>query len=118
MSSRIEQQIMDSNVMANNILRDIVDVEKMESMLCTELNSEDLFKIDCAILTSLRETKDFSRNLLQQLETGCFETITQKPSLESEIVIKLIAAICEIIADDSMVKLFDEISDFVLDPFV
>lgn len=116
MSSKIEQQIMDSNVMANNILRDIVDVEKMESMLCTELNSEDLFKIDCAILTSLRETKDFSRNLLQQLETGCFETITQKPSLESEIAKIQQQTIMDVTLP--LQNLFDEISDFVVDAFV
>ena len=116
MSSKIEQQIMDSNVMANNILRDIVDVEKMESMLCTELNSEDLFKIDCAILTSLRETKDFSRNLLQQLETGCFETITQKPSQESEIAKIQQQTIMDVTLP--LQNLFDEISDFVVDAFV
>lgn len=116
MSSKIEQQIMDSNVMANNILRDIVDVEKMESMLCTELNSEDLFKIDCAILTSLRETKDFSRNLLQQLETGCFETITQKSPLESEIAKIQQQTIMDVTLP--LQNLFDEISDFVVDAFV
>lgn len=73
MSSRFEKVVVkDSNMLANEIMRDIIDVDKMERMLDTELSSADLFKIDCAILSSLRKTEDFSRDLLQQLEVGMF----------------------------------------------
>ena len=81
MGSKLERVAeVDSNAIANDIMQDITDIGKMERMLYTELNSADLFKIDCAILSSLRKTEDFSRDLLKQLETGLFETIPQTPS--------------------------------------
>ena len=74
-----EVAIIDSNKIANEIMHDIVDVDKMERMLETEFSSADLFKIDCAILSSLRKTEDFSRDLLRQLESGMFETVAKTP---------------------------------------
>lgn len=73
LNSKLETAI-DSNVIANNIMRDLIDVERMEKMFECELSSSDLFKIDCAILSTLQKTPDFSRDLLHQLETGIFET--------------------------------------------
>ena len=81
MSSKLENvTVIDSNAIANNIMTDIVDVERMERMLGSRLNSDDLFKIDCAILSSLRNTQDFSRELLEQLESGMFEATFEMPS--------------------------------------
>ena len=81
MNSKTEKvMVMDCNTVANGIMRDINDIDRMERMLSSELSSEDLFRIDCAILSSLRNTTDFSRNLLKQLEEGKFETVTnEKP---------------------------------------
>ncbi len=78
--------VMDCNTVANAILRDINDIDKMERMLSSELSSEDLFRIDCAILSSLRNTTDFSRDLLEQLENKQFEEIAtkEKPKLIDE----------------------------------
>ncbi len=70
---------IDTNTVANSIMRDITDIDAMEKMLSAELSSEDLFRIDCAILSSLRGTKDFSRDLLSQLEAGKFEAMVEKP---------------------------------------
>lgn len=88
MESKIENvMVMDCNTIANDIMRDIKDIDAMERMLSSELSSEDLFRIDSAILSSLRNTTDFSRDLLKQLEEGRFETVTVKPqkSLDSEL---------------------------------
>ena len=81
MSSKTEKvMVMDCNTVANGIMRDINDIDRMERMLSSELSSEDLFRIDSAILSSLRNTTDFSRDLLKQLEEGKFETVTnEKP---------------------------------------
>lgn len=81
MNSKTEKvMVMDCNTVANGIMRDINDIDRMERMLSSELSSEDLFRIDCAILSSLRNTTDFSRDLLKQLEEGKFETVTnEKP---------------------------------------
>ena len=85
MKSKFEEvAIVDSSRLANEIMRDIVDVDKMERMLETDLTSEELFRIDCAILASLRSTKDFSRDLLYQLETGTFEDFSTKPQQSSK----------------------------------
>ena len=68
MNSKTEQvMVMDCNTIANGIMRDITDIDAMERMLSSELSSADLFRIDSAILSSLKNTKDFSRDLLQQL---------------------------------------------------
>ena len=57
MNSKTENVIVnDCNTIANGIMRDINDIDAMERMLSSELSSEDLFRIDCAILTSLRDT--------------------------------------------------------------
>ena len=88
MNSKTEQvMVMDCNTIANGIMRDITDIDAMERMLSSELSSADLFRIDSAILSSLKNTKDFSRDLLQQLEEGKFETVAVKPpkSLEAEM---------------------------------
>lgn len=80
MGSEIENvAFTDCNALANEIMTDIKDVERMESMLDMELSSEDLFRIDCAIMSSLRNTQDFSRDLLERLEAGLFEEIAGKP---------------------------------------
>lgn len=74
MNSKIENvMVNDCNTLANGIMRDINDIDKMEKMLSSELSSEDLFRIDSAILASLKNTKDFSRDLLHQLEQNAFE---------------------------------------------
>ena len=74
MDSKTEYvMVEDCNTIANGIMRDINDIDAMERMLGCELTCEDLFRIDSAILSSLRETTDFSRDLLRQLEEGSFE---------------------------------------------
>lgn len=74
MNSKTENVIVnDCNTIANGIMRDINDLDAMERMLSSELSSEDLFRIDCAILASLMDTTDFSRDLLHQLEEGRYE---------------------------------------------
>lgn len=78
MSSKT-QNALDSNTLANGIMRDMAEIEVMERTLGAELSSADLFKIDCAILSSLRSTKDFSKELLEQLENGRFENVLTKP---------------------------------------
>ena len=78
MNSKLEI-VTDSNMLAGEIMREIDAVDKMERLLNTELDSSDLFRIDCAILTSLKNTQDFSRDLLKQLEEGKFETIKDPP---------------------------------------
>ena len=73
MDSKTENvSVMDCNTVANGIMRDINDIDSMERMLSSELSSEDLLRIDCAILSSLRNTTDFSRDLLKQLEENNF----------------------------------------------
>lgn len=60
MGSKTENvMVMDCNTIANGIMRDITDIDAMERMLSSELSSEDLFRIDSAILSSLRNTTDF-----------------------------------------------------------
>ena len=102
MSSKLKNAaVIDSNTVANGIMSDIIDVERMERMMGSELSSEDLFRIDCAILSSLRKTKDFSRDLLEQLETGMFKT----PQDELQNAPKDIT--------QPMQNLFDEIANFI-----
>lgn len=89
MDSKTENvMVMDCNTVANGIMRDITDIDAMERMLSSELSSEELFRIDSAILASLRSTTDFSRDLLHQLEDGKFEAVSVKPpkSLDSELM--------------------------------
>ena len=83
MSSKIENvTLIDSNAIANEIMHDLADVEQMESMFEMELSSEELFRLDCAILSSLRDTQDFSKDLLFQLESKFFEERMERPPKE------------------------------------
>jgi len=74
--------VLDSNSLVNGVMHDIEDVEQIEKTLETDLTSEELFRIDCAILTSLRSTKDFSRDLLFELESGKLECFSGPPAKE------------------------------------
>lgn len=115
--------VMDCNTVANGIMRDINDIDKMERMLSSELSSEDLFRIDCAILSSLRNTTDFSRDLLKQLEEGKFETVAnekpEKPVAKS--VDKQLTEIQQNTMIDITMPLqnmFDEMASIVSEAFV
>lgn len=124
MNSKTEKvMVMDCNTVANGIMRDINDIDRMERMLSSELSSEDLFRIDCAILSSLRNTTDFSRNLLKQLEDGKFETVTnekpEKPVAKS--VDKQLTEIQQNTMIDITMPLqnmFDEMASIVSEAFV
>jgi hypothetical protein len=114
MNSKLETAI-DTNVVANGIMRDLITVDRMEKMLTCELSSSDLFRIDCAILSHLRDTTDFSRDLLEQLEAGKLEEIAPKP--QNSIDIELQNVQREAIMDISMPmqQMFDEMAGFVLE---
>lgn len=117
MNSKLEAAI-DSNVVANGIMHDLVDVDRMEKMLECELSSSDLFKIDCAILSHLRETKDFSRDLLEQLEAGKFETVMVKPQKSLDMELQSIQQ--EAIMDITMPiqQLFDDMAGLVSEALI
>lgn len=124
MNSKTEKvMVMDCNTVANGIMRDINDIDRMERMLSSELSSEDLFRIDCAILSSLRNTTDFSRDLLKQLEEGKFETVTnEKP--EKPIAKSVDKQLTEI-QQNTMIditmplqNMFDEMASIVSEAFV
>ena len=114
MSLKLEKA-MDSTAIANGIMRDLIDVERMESMLECELSSEDLFKIDCAILSSLLNTQDFSRDLLQQLESGKLETVAVKPPKFTDFELQNIQQ--EVMMDITLPlqNMFDEMANYVID---
>ena len=124
MNSKTEKvMVMDCNTVANGIMRDINDIDRMERMLSSELSSEDLFRIDCAILSSLRNTTDFSRDLLKQLEEEKFETVTnekpEKPVAKS--VDKQLTEIQQNTMIDITMPLqnmFDEMASIVSEAFV
>ncbi len=119
MNSKTEQvMVMDCNTIANGIMRDITDIDAMERMLSSELSSADLFRIDSAILSSLRNTKDFSRDLLQQLEEGKFETVAVKPpkSLEAEMAKAQQETMIDITLP--LQTMFDDMFNFVSEAFV
>ena len=89
MSSKIENvTLIDSNAIANEIMHDLADVGQMESSFEMELSSEELFRLDCAILSSLRNTQDFSRDLLFQLESEFFEERMERPPKEFDDLIE------------------------------
>lgn len=123
MNSKTEKvMVMDCNTVANGIMRDINDIDRMERMLSSELSSEDLFRIDSAILSSLRNTTDFSRDLLKQLEEGKFETVTdekpEKPVAKS--IDKQLAEIQQNTMIDITMPLqnmFDEMASIVSEAF-
>lgn len=111
--------VMDCNTVANGILRDINDIGRMEEMISSELSSEDLFRIDCAILSSLRNTTDFSRDLLKQLEEGQFEKMVTKE--KPKTIDKQLAEIQKNTMIDITMPLqnmFDEIAPYVEEAFV
>lgn len=112
MNSKLETAI-DSNVVANGIMQTIIDVDRMEKMLECELSSSDLFKIDCAILSHLRETTDFSRDLLEQLEAGKLQTVAVKPQKSIDLELQKIQQ--QAITDITMPlqQLFDDMAGFV-----
>lgn len=112
MNSKLETAI-DSNVIANGIMRDLVDVDRMEKMLECELSSSDLFKIDCAILSHLRETKDFSKDLLEQLEAGKFETVAVKPQKSIDMELQNIQQQAIMDITMPMQQLFDDMAVIV-----
>lgn len=78
------EEAMDSSIVANGIMRDIIDIDRAKEMLSPDLSSEDLFRIDCGILSSLKNTKDFSRDLIELLEKGQFEP-TKPKTIDDEV---------------------------------
>lgn len=119
MNSKTENvMVNDCNTIANGIMRDINDIDAMERMLSSELSSEDLFRIDCAILSSLRDTTDFSRDLLRQLEEGKFE----RAAVETPKTLD--ARLAEIQKDTiidvtlPLQNMFDEMINYVSEAFI
>lgn len=114
MSSRLENvTVVDSNAIASAIMNDLVDVESMERTLKTDLSTADLFKIDCAILSSLRKTQDFSRELLEQLESGKIETIMQKPQKQDIVSDVQLNAMLDIVYP--LQDMFDSFANIVIE---
>lgn len=117
MKSKIENvMVQDCNTVANGIMLDINDIDKMERMLSSELSSEDLFRIDSAILASLRNTTDFSRDLLHQLEQNTFEQPIAKEIKPAKILDKELANIQKQTMVDITLPLqnmFDEMANYV-----
>lgn len=124
MDSKTENvTVMDCNTVANGIMRDINDIDSMERMLSSELSSEDLFRIDCAILSSLRNTTDFSRDLLKQLEENNFHApiVEKNEKVVSKSIDKQLAEIQENAMIDitkPLQNMFDEMTSFVTEAFV
>lgn len=113
MNSKIEH-VVDSNAIANDIMHSIMNVDRMEEMLKSDLSSADLFRIDSAILSSLRNTQDFSRDLLHQLEAGRFEAIVQPPkSFETDLQIIQQEAIMDITLP--LQNMFDDMAEIVVE---
>ena len=124
MDSKTENvTVMDCNTVANGIMRDINDIDSMERRLGSELSSEDLFRIDCAILSSLRNTTDFSRDLLKQLEENNFHApiVEKNEKVVSKSIDKQLAEIQENAMIDitkPLQNMFDEMASFVTEAFV
>lgn len=124
MDSKTENvTVMDCNTVANGIMRDINDIDSMERMLSSELSSEYLFRIDCAILSSLRNTTDFSRDLLKQLEENNFHApiVEKNEKVVSKSIDKQLAEIQENAMIDitkPLQNMFDEMASFVTEAFV
>lgn len=114
MNSRLKTAI-DTTEVANGIMQTLIDVDRMERMLESELSSSDLFRIDCAILSHLRKTEDFSRDLLKQLESGSFETVAVKPHKSLDLELQNIQQ--QAIMDITMPiqQMFDEVIDHVIE---
>ncbi len=119
MNSKTENvMVMDCNTVANGILHDINDIDKLEKMISSELSSADLFKIDCAILSSLRNTQNFSRDLLKQLEEGKIETVSVKPPKTLESAMADIQQETMIDITMPLQNMFDEMANYVSEAFV
>ena len=119
MNSRTENVIVnDCNTIANGIMRDINDLDAMERMLSSELSSEDLFRIDCAILASLRDTTDFSRDLLHQLEEGRFEKAVVATPKTLDNTLAEIQKDAMIDVTLPLQNMFDEMINYVSEAFV
>ena len=70
MNSKTENvMVMDCNTVANGIMHDINDIDKMERMLSSELSSADLFKIDCAIFQEIYYNS-LNQGSLKQLQSN------------------------------------------------
>ena len=104
---------VDSTLLANGIMEEISTVEQIENDYSFELSSADLFRIDCAILSYLRETQDFSRDLLRQLEENSFEKVAVRPP--KTIVSEIEAIQQQTIMDITMPlqTMFDDMAEFV-----
>ena len=119
MGSMIENvTITDSNALSNMIMHELNDVERMESMLDMELTSDELFRIDCAILSSLKETQDFSKDLLKQLESGLLEELAEIPIENPEGYLEKIQMNALSGLNMPIRDMFDEIEDFVVDALI
>ncbi len=79
MGLKINESLIDSTVASESIRVDIDRLQQIENDFSAELSSEDLFRIDSAILASLRSVNDFSQNLLKELEQNHFEMISAPP---------------------------------------
>ena len=115
------KEVIDSNATATGIMQDIFELDRMERLLQTELSSEDLFRIDSAILMSLRNTNDFSRSLLEQLEHGKFEDfavppVDTKSSIEQEVEQIQQTIIADI--TQPLHNMFDEMANLVAEVFI
>lgn len=109
--------VNDCNTAANAILRDINDIDTIERMIDCELSSEDLFKIDSAILNSLRNTTDFSRDLLKQLEKGYFEyTAVKHKSIDEQMAEIQQNTMIDITMP--LQNMFNEMADYVSEAFI
>lgn len=119
MNSKTENvMVQDCNIIANGIMRDINDIDAMERMLSSELSSEDLFRIDCAILASLRDTTDFSRDLLHQLEEGRFEKAVVETPKTLDNTLAEIQKDTIIDVTIPLQNMFDEMINYVSEAFV
>lgn len=107
------ETIIDSTALTNEVLEDMIDVERIEEVINSDLTSMDLFNIDCAILTSLEKTKDFSKDLLLQLEKGLFKNIAAKPPKSIETQIKDIQQQTIMDITLPLQDMFDEMAVFV-----
>jgi len=119
MNSKTEKVIVeDCNTVANGIMKDINDIDAIERSFSIELSSEDLFRIDSAILASLRNTKDFSRDLLQQLESGKFEMVSARPAKSFETEVSKIQQDTILDITLPLQNMFDEMSNYVEEAFI